>query len=85
MGKKPLYYYCSGASLRFSSELFSLAQDSSVPGNLWDQALFEYPLVRLCARAAHDFSRCVQTPRGPHGCFRFGRPSYSAILEATSS
>jgi len=44
LGKKPLYYSCRGGRLTFSSELFSLTHDPSLPRGLWEQALFEYLL-----------------------------------------
>ncbi len=56
LGKKPLYYHQRGGRLSFSSELFSLIQDSAVPREISEQALFEYLL--------YDFIP------GPHSIFR---------------
>lgn len=44
VGKKPFYYYYREGRFCFSSELFSLIQDTAVPRELSTQALFEYLL-----------------------------------------
>jgi asparagine synthase (glutamine-hydrolysing) len=56
LGKKPLYYHQSGGRLSFSSELFSLIRDTTIPREISEQALFEYLL--------YDFIP------GPHSIFR---------------
>ena len=58
VGKKPLYYHCSGHTLQFSSELFSLIQDPSVPRNFSEQAFFEYLLYDFVP-APHTIFRDV--------------------------
>jgi asparagine synthase (glutamine-hydrolysing) len=44
MGKKPLYYRAGHDGLSFSSELFSLIQDPSVPREMAPDAVFDYLL-----------------------------------------
>jgi asparagine synthase (glutamine-hydrolysing) len=44
LGKKPLYYYCDGSALAFSSELASLLEYAELPRAVSDQALCEYLL-----------------------------------------
>jgi asparagine synthase (glutamine-hydrolysing) len=65
MGKKPLYYHCSGPALRFSSELFSLMQDRSIPRNFWEQAFFEYLLYDFVP-APHTIFRDVRKLPAAH-------------------
>ncbi len=56
LGKKPLYYHHKDGRLTFSSELFSLIQDTTVPRDISEQALSEYLL--------YDFIP------GPHSIFQ---------------
>ena len=65
MGKKPLYYYYEDGRLSFSSELFSLLRDRSVPRELWDQALFEYLLYDFIP-APHTIFRNVNKLPAAH-------------------
>lgn len=58
LGKKPLYYTLRGSRLSFSSELYSLIQDSATPRDLSEQSLFEY-LMYDFVPANHTIFRCV--------------------------
>jgi asparagine synthase (glutamine-hydrolysing) len=70
VGKKPFYYYYRNGRFSFSSELFSLIQDATIPRELSTQALFEYLL--------YDFIP------GPHSIFQGVRKlpaGHMAILD----
>lgn len=68
LGKKPLYYYCTGTRLGFSSELYSLIVDPHAPRDLDNQALFEYFMYDFIP-APHTIFRGVKKLPAAHKAF----------------
>jgi asparagine synthase (glutamine-hydrolysing) len=69
LGKKPLYYHRRGGRLSFSSELFSLIQDTAVPREMSEQALFEYFLYDFIPGPHSIFREVHKLPAGHVGTF----------------
>ncbi|MEJ2718342.1 MAG: asparagine synthase (glutamine-hydrolyzing) [Deltaproteobacteria bacterium] len=72
LGKKPLYYSAGNGRLSFSSELFSLVQDSAVSRELSEQALFEYLLYDFIPAPHTIFSRVNKLPAAHIAIFDAG-------------
>ncbi|MDQ1237971.1 MAG: hypothetical protein QG577_155, partial [Thermodesulfobacteriota bacterium] len=62
LGKKPLYYHFNGHRMSFSSELFSLIQDSQVPRGLSQKAFLEYLLYDFVPAPHSIFSGIHKLP-----------------------
>lgn len=62
LGKKPLYYYWRHGGLNFSSELFSLVQDVTMPRNISEQALFEFFLYDFIPGSHTIFEKVYKLP-----------------------
>jgi asparagine synthase (glutamine-hydrolysing) len=62
LGKKPLYVCRRGNRLSFSSELFSLIQDRSVPRRLSHDAVFEYLLYDFIPSPLSIFQDVAKLP-----------------------
>lgn len=69
VGKKPLYYSVNGERLSFSSELYSLVQDRSVPCDLSEQSLFEYLLYDFIPAPHSIFREVFKLPAGHMAIF----------------
>ncbi len=69
LGKKPLYYHASVGRLSFSSELYSLRQDPTVPQNISAQALFQYFLYDFIPAPQTIFSGVAKLPAGHRAFF----------------
>ena len=64
LGKKPLYYCLHRQRLSFSSELFSLVQDETIPRDLSTQALFEFLLYDFIPAPHTIFKGVSKLPAG---------------------
>ena len=64
LGKKPLYYWSSGRSLSFSSELYSLTADERALGAIDEQALFEYLMYDFIPAPHTIFKGVRKLPAG---------------------
>lgn len=69
LGKKPLYYCRMNGRLSFSSELYSLLQDRSVPTNLDRQAMFEYLMYDFIPAPHSIFDNVYKLPAGHAAVF----------------
>jgi len=62
LGKKPLYYHQDGGRLSFSSELFSLLQDTAVPRSLSQEAFLQYLIYDFIPAPNSIFSDIRKLP-----------------------
>jgi len=69
VGKKPLYYYCEGGRLGFSSELSSLLCDDDAPRSLSRQGFVEFLLYDFIPAPHTIFDGICKLPAGHFALF----------------